>query len=99
MGSPPVGSKTSSCCASSIRHRITMPTAWQYGSVSTKNTFFSRNLGGCAGGCRLRARTRGRTELDLRIALRGHVLDDPEEFRRAAVVDEVADRARFVAGD
>src|SRR6516162_8206766 len=55
-------------------------------------------LGGRAGGRRLYIGTRARPELDLLIALRSYVLDDPDEFRRAAVVDEVADRALFVAG-
>src|SRR5215831_8500779 len=59
----------------------------------------AEGLGGRAGGRVLYVGTRSRPELDLRIALRGDVFDDPDEFRRAAVVDEVADRALFVAGD
>src|SRR5215472_5835098 len=48
---------------------------------------------------RLCASLRERAELDFLITLRRYFLDDADEFWRAAVVDEVAHRALFVAGD
>src|SRR5215469_14066726 len=52
-----------------------------------------------AGDRRFHTDTRERAELDFLITLRRHFLDDADEFWRAAIVDEVAHRALFVAGD